>query len=185
MITARVLELTGNGVTMKLAVVVPELTVTDAGTEAELLLLESATLVLLVDATFRVTVQVEVADGVMIAGLHVRLVGTAAAGGRRVSENVVEVLFRVAVITAVVLELTGDGVTVKLAVVVPELTFTQLGTDADPLLLERATRSCCLSGATSSVTVHVEVAGAVMLDGLHVRLVGTAAAGGSSVTENV
>jgi len=183
-ITARVLELTGDGVTMKLAVVAPELTVTEAGTEAEPLLLEIATLVLLVGATFRVTVQVDVAGAVMLAGLHVRLVG-AAAGGSRVSENVFEMLFSVAVITAVVLELTGDAVTVKLAVVEPELTFTELGTEAAPLLLERATRSFCLAGATSSVTVQVEVAGAVMLAGLHVRLVGTAAAGGRRVNENV
>ncbi len=184
MITARVLELTGDGVTMKLAVVAPELTVTEAGTEAEPLLLESATLVLLVGATFRVTVQVDVAGAVMLAGLHVRLVG-AAAGGSRVSENVFEMLFSVAVITAVVLELTGDAVTVKLAVVEPELTFTELGTEAAPLLLERATRSFCLAGATSSVTVQVEVAGAVMLAGLHVRLVGTASAAGRRVRENV
>ena len=72
-ITAAVLELTGEGVTVKLAVVEPELTVTDDGTEADPLLLESATLVLLVGATLRVTVQVEVAGAVMLAGPHVRL----------------------------------------------------------------------------------------------------------------
>ena len=87
-ITTGVLELTVDGVTVKLAVVEPEVTVTDAGTEAEVLLLESATLVLLLGATFRVTVQVEVAGALMLDGLHVRLVGTAAAGGRRVTENV-------------------------------------------------------------------------------------------------
>ena len=182
MITARVLELTGDGVTMKLAVVAPELTVTEAGTEAEPLLLESATLVLLVGATFRVTVQVDVAGAVMLAGLHVRLVG-AAADGSRVSENVFEMLFSVAVITAVVLELTGDAVTVKLAVVEPELTVTEAGTEADELLLESATL-VLLVGATFSVTVQVEVAGAVMLVGLQFRLVGTGA-GGSKVRENV
>jgi len=79
-ITARVLELTGDGITVKFAVVVPEFTVTDAGTEADELPLESATLVLLVGATFRVTVQVEVAGAITVAGLHVRLVGTGRIG---------------------------------------------------------------------------------------------------------
>ncbi len=182
-ITARVLELTGDGVTGKLAVVTPELTVTDAGTEAELLLLESATLVLMAGATFKVTVQVEVAGGVMIAGLHVRLVGTAAAGGNRASKNVFKVLFRVAVMTVGVLELTGDGVTVKLAVVAPELTVTEVGTEADELLLESATL-VLLVAATFRVTVQFEVAGAVMLAGLHATFVGTGV-GGSKVRENV
>jgi len=61
-------------------VVVPELTVTEPGTEADELPLESATLVLLVGATFRVTVQAEVAGAVTVAGLHVRLVGTGRIG---------------------------------------------------------------------------------------------------------
>jgi hypothetical protein len=182
-ITARVLELTGDGITVKLAVVAPESTGTDAGTEAELLL-ESATLVLLVGATFRVTVQVDVAGAVMFAGLHVRLVGTAAAAGRRVSKNVFEMLFSAAVITGRVLELTGDGITVKLAVVEPEVTVTDAGTEAEALLLESATLVLLL-GATFRVMVQVEVAGALMLAGLHVRLVGTPAAGGRRVTENV
>src|SRR5260370_22531665 len=91
--TAGVLELGGDGVTVKLAVVAPELTVTEAGTEAEGLLLESATLVLLVGATFSVTEQVEVAGAVMVAGLQFRFVGTGA-GGSKVRENVLEVLFR-------------------------------------------------------------------------------------------
>ena len=86
-ITAMVLELTAEGVRVKLAVVEPEFTVTDAGTEAEPLLLDSATLVLLVGATFRVTVQLAVAGAVTLAGLQVRLVGTGV-GGNSVSENV-------------------------------------------------------------------------------------------------
>ena len=75
-ITAGVLELTADGVTVKLAVVEPEFTVTEAGTEAEALLLESATLAWLVGATFRVTVQLEAVGAVMLAGLQVKLVGT-------------------------------------------------------------------------------------------------------------
>jgi hypothetical protein len=181
-ITAGVLELTGNGVTVKLAVVTPEITVTEVGTEADELLLESATLVLLAGAAFRVTVQVEVAGAVMLAGPHVRLVGTGV-GGSKVRENVFEVLFSVAVITAGVLEPTGDGVTVKLAVVAPELTVTDAGTEAEPLLLESATL-VLLAGATFRVTVQFEVAGAVMLAGLHATFVGTGV-GGSNVRENV
>jgi hypothetical protein len=180
--TAGVLEPTGDGVTVKLAVVAPELTITEVGTEADELLLESATLVLLVAATFRVTVQVDFAGAVMLAGLQVRFVGTGA-GGSKVRENVFEVLFSLAVMTAGVLELTADGVTVKLAAVAPELTVTEAGTEAEPVLLESATL-VLLVGATFSVTVQVEVAGAVMLAGLHFRLVGTGA-GGSRVTENV
>ena len=86
-ITAGVLELTGDGVTVKLAVVAPERTVTEAGTAAEALPLESATLVLLVGATFRVTVQVEVVGAVILVGVQVRLVGTSV-GGSKVRENV-------------------------------------------------------------------------------------------------
>ena len=82
-----VLELTADGVSVKLAVVEPEFTVTDAGTEADALLLDSATLVLLVGATFTVTVQLAVAGAVTLAGLQVRFVGTGA-GGSSVSENV-------------------------------------------------------------------------------------------------
>jgi hypothetical protein len=165
---------------VKLAVVAPELTVTEAGTEAEPLLLESATLALLAGATFRVTVQAEVAGAVMLAGLQFRFVGTGA-GGSKVRENVLEVLFRVAVMTAGVLELTGDGVTVKLAVVVPELTVTEAGTEADELPLESATL-VLLVGATFRVTVQVEVAGAITVAGLHVRLVGTGRIGWLMVT---
>jgi hypothetical protein len=85
------------------------------------------------------------------------------------------------VITAVVLELTGDGVTVKLAVVEPELTVTEAGTAADALPLESATL-VLLAGATFRVTVQVEAVGAVMLDGLQVRLVGTGTGGWLMVT---
>ena len=86
-ITAAVLELTADGVTANLAVVEPEFTVTEAGTETEALLLESATLVLLVGATFRVTVQLEAVGAAMLAGLQVKLVGTGVRGSR-VRENV-------------------------------------------------------------------------------------------------
>ena len=88
-----------------------------------------------------------------------------------------------AVITAVVLELTADGVSVKLAVVEPEFTVTDAGTEAEPLLLESAT-AALLVGATLTLTVQVATAGAVTLDGLQVRLVGTGV-GGSKVSENV
>ena len=178
--TAGVLELTGDGVTVKLAVVEPELTVTEAGTEADAVLLESPTLVLLVGATLSVTEQVELEGAVMLAGLQFRFVGTRA-GGSRVTENVFDVLFRVAVMTAGVLELTGDGVTLKLAAVEPELTVTEAGTEADELLLESPTL-VLLVGATFSVTEQVELEGAVMLAGLQVRLVGTGRIGWLMVT---
>ncbi len=86
-IAAVVLELTADGVSVKLAAVEPEFTVTDAGTAAELLLLDKVTPVLLVSATLRVTVQVATAGAVTLAGLQVRFVGTGA-GGNKVSENV-------------------------------------------------------------------------------------------------
>ena len=105
------------------------------------------------------------------------------AGGNSVSENVFEVLFSVLVINTGVLEPTGDGVTVKLAVVAPELTVTEAGAEAELLLLESATL-VLLAGATLRVTVQVEVAGAVMLAGLHVKFVGTGV-GGSKVRANV
>jgi hypothetical protein len=112
----------------------------------------------------------------MLAGLHVKFVGTGVAGASRVSENVLEVPFRVTVIPAGVLELTGDGVTVKLAVVEPARTVAEAGTEAEPLLLDSPT-TVLVVGAALSVTVQVDVAGAAMLAGLHIKFVGAKRAG--------
>ena len=115
------------------------------------------------------TVNVKGAPGVAFSCAGTVTVG---AGGSNVSENVLDVLFSVAVITAVVLELTADGVSAKLAVVEPEFTVTEAGTEAELLLLDSATL-VLLFGATFRVTVQKAVAGAVTLAGLQVKFVGT------------
>ena len=80
MVTVVLLD-TDEVVTVKLAVEEPELTVTEEGTEAtELELLASDTLVLLEALPLNVTVQVEVAGGVTLAGLHKRFDSVGAGG---------------------------------------------------------------------------------------------------------
>jgi hypothetical protein len=77
-ITAAAPELRGDAVTAKLAVVVPAWTVTEEGTEAAPLLLESATVALLTGATFSVTAQVELVGAVILETPQIKLVGTGA-----------------------------------------------------------------------------------------------------------
>jgi hypothetical protein len=153
-----------------LAVEAPERTVTDAGTAAAVLELDSVTLVLLTALPLRVTVHDEAVGGVTLAGLHVRL--DSAGAGVRVSENVFDVPVRVAVMTAVVLTLTDEVFTVKLAVDAPERTVTDAGTVADVLELDNATE-VLLAALPLRVTVHDDAVGGVTLAGLQARLVST------------
>ncbi len=166
-ITAGVCVLTAVVVTVKFAVDDPEFTVTVLGTVAFPLLLCSDTLVLLVAFPLNVTVHVEVAGGVILAGLQLKLDSTIA--GVSVSVNGFEVEPNVAVITAGVCVLTAVVVTVKFAVDDPEFTVTELGTVAFPLLLCSDTLVLLVAFALK-VTVHVEVAGGVILAGLQLKL---------------
>jgi hypothetical protein len=115
-----------------------------------------------------VTVQVDVTGGVTLAGLQ--LIPESTMAGVSVSENVCETPLKVAVITAVVLLLTDDVVTVKFAVDDPGFTVTVPGTVADGLPLDNVTL-VLLGAFPLNVTVQVDVTGGVTLAGLHVRLV--------------
>ncbi len=171
-ITAEACELTAVVVTVKFAVDEPEFTVTDAGTVAFPLLLCSDTLVLLVAFPLNVTVHVEDAGGVTLAGLQLKLDSTIACV--RVSVNGFEVEPRVAVIIAEACELTAVVVTVKFAVDEPEFTVTDAGTVAFPLLLCSDTL-VLLVAFPLNVTVHVEDVGGVTLAGLQLKLDNTIA----------
>jgi len=157
---------------VKFAVDDPEFTVTELGTVAFALLLCSDTLVLLVAFPLNVTVHVEVAGGVRLAGLQLKLDSTIT--GVRVSVNGFDVEPSVAVITAEVCALTAVVVTVKFAVDDPEFTVTELGTVAFALLLCSDTL-VLLVAFPLKVTVHVEDAGGVKLDGLQLKLESTIA----------
>jgi len=109
-IVAVVLLATAVVVTGKLAVEEPAVTVTGEETVAEPLLLETVTLMLLAALPLSVMVQVAPVGGVTLDGLHERPVSVGVAGSR-VTEEVLEVPFRVAVIVAVVLVATAVVVT--------------------------------------------------------------------------
>jgi hypothetical protein len=178
-ITARVHVLTAVVVTVKLAVDDPALTVTALGTFAFALLLCSDTLVLLAAVPLNDTVHVEDVGGVKLDGLQLKLDSTIA--GFNVTVNDFEVEPKVAVITAEVWALTAVVVTVKLAVDDPALTVTALGTVEFALLLCSA-MLVLLAAAPLKLTVQVEDAGGVKLDGLQLKLDSTIA--GFNVTVN-
>jgi len=169
-------------VTGKLAVEEPAVTVTGEETVAEPLLLETVTLMLLAALPLSVMVQVEPVGGVTLAGLHERPVSVGV-GGNRVTEEVLEVPFRVAVMVAVELVATAVVVTGKLAVEVPAVTVTGEDTVAEPVLLETVTLML-LAALPLSVMVQVAPVGGVTLAGLHERPV-SVGVGGSRVTEEV
>ncbi len=100
--------------------------------------------------------------------------GWVTTGAERVIEKLRELLPSVAVTTADVCVLTAVVVTVKFAVDDPEFTVTELGTVAFPLLLCSDTL-VLLVAFPLNVTVHVEVAGGVMLAGLQLKLDSTIA----------
>jgi hypothetical protein len=94
------LELTVPAVAVKLPVVDPAATVTEAGTVSTALLSETATEVLAVGAADNVTLQVEVAPDAIEVGEHCSD-ETVIAGGVIVTEAVCELPFSEAVTVAV------------------------------------------------------------------------------------
>jgi hypothetical protein len=114
-IVGAVVETTAIVVTVKLAVLAPPGTVNGVVTDAAPLLLDSATAIPPGgDGPFNVTVPVEGAPPLTLVGLKDT---DATVGGLIVSGTVTGVPFHVAVIFAVVAEVTVDVFTVKLAVV--------------------------------------------------------------------
>jgi hypothetical protein len=171
-ITACVCAPTWLVVTVKFAVDCPAFTVTVPGTAALALLLASETLVLLAALPFNVTVQVEDAGGVTLAGLQLKL--DSAITGVRVNVNGFEVEPNVAVITACVCAPTWLVVTVKFAVDCPAFTVTVPGTAALGLLLPSETL-VLLAALPLKVTVQVEDAGGVTFAGPQLKLDSTIA----------
>jgi hypothetical protein len=151
--------------TVKVALVAPAGMVTVPGTEHAALLSESVTTAPPAGAgPFRVTVPVEACRPPMtLVGFRVSEVKTA---GSTLSEALrvtppadAETVTAVALATALVPML-------KLALVVPAATVTEEGTEAAPLLSERATCTPPAGAGPSSVTVPVAPAPPVTLAGL-------------------
>jgi hypothetical protein len=167
-----VLVLTVDGaVAVKVLEFAPVVSVTEGGTEIRSWLpLASVTTVALAAGPVRLIVHVAVPGGEKLPGTQVRLDRVIV--GVSVSEKVFDTPLRVAVITAVVLLLTVEVVTVKLALEEPALTVTEAGTLAEALPLESDTL-VLLETLPLMLTVQVELVGGVTLAGAQVRLEST------------
>ena len=163
------LAATGVVVIVNVALVAPAATVTLAGTvAAAVLLLVSVTAAPPAGAApFKVTVPVEEVPPVTLVGLSVMLEGVGALTVRFTD-------FVVPLSTAEMLDAvsaaTGAVVTGNVALVAPAATVTLAGTvAADVLLLVRVTAAPPAGAAPLNVTVPVEEAPPVTLDGLNER----------------
>jgi hypothetical protein len=168
-ITVELLKVIGLAVAVKVAVVLPPDTVVVAGTVATLvLLLLSETTTPEGGATApSVTVPVEVPLEGMVVGDRITL---ATLTGAIVRVAVLEELLNEAVIVEVVVTATELVETVKLAALDPTGTGTVLLTVAEPLLLDKPTKSPPLGAALVSVTVPVEGAPPVTVPGFKATL---------------
>ena len=164
-------------VAVKVAVVAPAATVTDAGTvAAEVLLDESATTKPSAGAALlRVTVPVEVVAPVTVVGFKVRPVRVGAVTARVAVEVAPP---PAAEIVAVALVATATDVTVKVAVVAPDGMVTDAGTVAAALFEVNVTTKPFGPAALLIVTVPVEGVPPTTDVGLSVRPV---TAGGLTV----
>jgi len=169
-------------VTLKLALEEPAFTVTGEETWADPLLLETVTFVLLGAFPLKVMVQENPVGGVTLDGLQFRPVSVGT-GGNKVTPDVFETPFKVAVIVTGVELPTAVVVTLKLADEEPAFTVTGDVTWADPLLLETVT-FVLLGALPLSVMVQEKPVGGVTLPGLQLRPV-SVGTGGSSVTLEV
>jgi hypothetical protein len=151
-------------VMVNVVVALPAGTVTEAGTPAELLLLERTTrMPPLGAALVKVIVPSEETPAGTLAGL--RDTDDNALDAVKVRAAVLLTLLKVAVIVAFAAALPTVVVTVKVAVVLPAATVTVAGTIAAVLLLDRATETPPLGAALLKVTVPVELAPPVTVAG--------------------
>ena len=163
-------------VAVNVALVAPVPIVTDPGTVTAALPLDRLTTVLPIAAPDSVTVQVELPGAVNAPGLQVRLLSTRT-GGLRVSVAVFDVPLNVAVNTGEVTAPTAlAAVAVKVALVAPVPIVTDPGTVTAALPLDRLTTVLPIA-APDSVTVQVELPGAVNAPGLQARLLSVGAGG--------
>ncbi|HWD38581.1 MAG TPA: hypothetical protein VG944_07010 [Fimbriimonas sp.] len=150
-----VAEATGTVVTVKVALVAPATTVTEAGVVAAEESSESDTTKPPVGAGPEITtVPVEDVPPVTVVGL---ILNDETVGAVIVSVAVLEAPLAVAVIVAEVLLATAVVLTVNVAVEAPAATVTEAGTVADPELLLRLTTMPPVGAAELIVTVPVEV----------------------------
>ena len=157
-------------VALKVAVVAPAPTVTEAGTVSEALLLASVTLDPPVGAVcVSVTVQVLTALCPRLVGLQATL--ETSTGAKRLIVAVCELVPSVAVTVALwLLAIVAAAVALKVAVVAPAATVTEAGTVSDALLLASVTLDPPVGAVCVSVTVHVLTALCPRLVGLHATL---------------
>jgi primosomal replication protein N len=147
--------------------------VTDAGTVTAALPLDRFTLVGLVVTFVRLTVHVELAGGVSVLGVHVRLESKGGAGASSVKVAVFDVPFQLAVSNAEPLALTAAAaLAVNVVLVVPVPIVTDAGTVTAALPLDRLTL-VGLVAALVRLTVQVELAGGVNVPGEQLRLEST------------
>ena len=156
-------------VAVKVVLVDPEATVTDAGTVSEVVLLDKVTAAPPVPAAFdRVTVQLALPFELSEVGLHDTALTTV------VADSVIDAVFvepfSLAVTTAVWPLLMVPAVALKVVAVEPEGTVTEPGTVSSELLLESETESPPAPAARFSVTVQSELADDVSEVGLHERV---------------
>jgi hypothetical protein len=167
--------LTGDTVTVKLAVVDPVATVTEAGTvTAELLLAGLTVIPPLGAAAFRVTEQLSVPAPVIDPLAHVSALNT----GTLVpscSATVLATLLALAVSVTVWAVLTEDAVAVKLAVVDPAATVTEAGTVTAELPLARLSANPPVAAAALNVAVQLSVPAPVIDPLTHVSALNTGA----------
>jgi hypothetical protein len=145
-------------VALNVAVVVPEATVTEAGTVSEALPLDSVTLDPPTGAVWvRVTVQVPTALWPRLAGLQAT--PDTRTGATRPTVAVCELLPSVAVTVALrLLAIEAAAVALNVAVVAPEATVTDAGTVSEALLLASVTLDPPAGAVWFSVTVQVPTA---------------------------
>jgi len=154
-------------VTVKLAVVLPAATVTEAGSVADTSLLDKDTKTPPAGATpLKVTVPAEDAPLTALVGLRATEVRATLAAGVMVSAAVLLTLLYVPLIVAETEDVTDWVVTVKVAVVAPAATVTEAGTIAETLLLESDTLAPPEGAAPLRVTVPVADVPPVRLEGL-------------------
>jgi hypothetical protein len=157
-------------VALKVAVLAPTGTVTEAGTVSEALLLASVTLDPPVGAAcVSVTVQVLAARWPRLVGLHDTV--ETRTGASRLMVVVFELLPRVAVTVALwLLAIEAAAVALKLAVVAPAATAADAGMVSEELLLANVTLEPPAGAVWVSVTMHVLGALCPRLVGLQARV---------------
>jgi hypothetical protein len=153
--------------TVKLAVVCPGATVTEAGTiaAAVLPLARETTTPAVGAGPFKVTVPVELVPPITVVGLRPRLDNT---GALTVRIACLVLPAYDAVITGDVFDATGDVVIGKAALVCPDRTVTLAGATAAGLLLVRLTTMPAAGAAGLICTVPVDDVPPVTVVGLRV-----------------